>query len=235
MDDPTRSPNLPADLETVNDKRNPTRVSGNDLRPELRQSAEAVRAHIHSGFLNAGRELVRIRPTMRRGEWGPYLAACGFDPGEVGVRRAQRLMQATRAVDAGEVPPDLSLRATLEAVAKKRESKPAPAPKPTEYRPTGPVLDRAAVDAEVQRLLDEGMESGNGALAHLALLTVHVRQTGRLPSRRWWDDDPCSYCDCPSREELTEAKLAGRYDGDPWHCPKGDRRWRCEAEGAADA
>ena len=97
------------------------------------------------------------------------------------------------------------------------------------------MLDRAAVDAEVQRLLDEGMESGNGALAHLALLTVHVRQTGRLPSRRWWDDDPCSYCDCPSREELTEAKLAGRYDGDPWHCPKGDRRWRCEAEGAADA
>ena len=104
--------------------------------PDPRQSAEAVRAHIHSGFLNAGRELVRIRPTMWRGEWGPYLAACGFDPDEVGVRRAQRLMQATRAVDAGEVPPDLSLRATLEAVAKKRAPKPAPAPKPTEYRPS---------------------------------------------------------------------------------------------------
>ena len=124
-------------------------------------------------------------------------------------RHAQKLMQATQAIDAGKVPPDLSLRGTL----------------------TGPELDMPAADDLVREYAAQGMETD--AAVRLGLLTQHAKQTGRLPSPRWWDDDPCSYCDCfpagSTTEERADAWHAGRGP-DPWKCPKGDRRWRCEGQ-----
>ena len=95
----------------------------------LRASAEVVRAHLRAGFLHAGRELSRAKLTCEHGEWLPYLQLC-----EVPTRWAQRMMQAARAIDAGEVPEDLSLNATLLAIAEKRQNPshlPAPAPQPS--------------------------------------------------------------------------------------------------------
>ena len=93
---------------------------------ELRASAEVVRAHLRAGFLHAGRELSRAKLTCRHGEWLPYLQLC-----EVPPRWAQRMMQAARAIDSGEVPEDLSLNATLLAIAEKRQT-PSHLPAPAE-------------------------------------------------------------------------------------------------------
>ena len=232
MHDPTRSRNLPSPPEPVNDPPNRTRLT--DLRLPLRASAEAVRTQLRAGFLHAGRELVRARELCKHGEWLPYLEACG-----VPERAARRMIQAARAIDAGIVPPDLSLRATLAAVTKPR---PAPPPAAKPYRPTGPVLDMAAVD----RLTEQYRAAGDpGDVAHRAMIAQHVLQTGRAPSAAWFDDDPCDYCDCfPAGSTMAERADAwaawklgkGPEAPDPWKCPKGARRWRCEAEGdAADA
>ena len=96
----------------------PTEIIGapapsvNPIRDVLRESAGRVRTHIAAGFTAAGRELLNARALCRHGEWLPYVEACGMTP-----RAAQRLMQAVRAIDAGAVPPDLSLRETLRLAA----------------------------------------------------------------------------------------------------------------------
>ena len=108
---------------------------------ELRASAEAVRGHLRAGFLHAGRELSRAKLTCEHGEWLPYLELCA-----VPVRCAQRMMRAAKAVDAGEVPEDLSLRATLampwpirdqtcRICRRRRTADPEPVPVPVETVP----------------------------------------------------------------------------------------------------
>ena len=223
MDNPTRFRNLPSDLGAVNN------TSVERLRPELRASAEAVRKHIRDGFLATGRELRWAREKCKYGEWTPYLGA-------VGISRsgAFEVMKAAAAVDSGMVPADLSLRGVLARLRKVRRSSIA---QTYVYRPTGPVMDSDAVDAEVARLRQaEGRDWSIDACAHLAMTVVHVRQTGRVPSPRWFEDNPCSYCDCfpagTTMREQVEAWHEGRGP-DPWKCPKGDRRWHCEAAGDA--
>lgn len=65
-------------------------------------------------------------------------------------------------------------------------------------------------------------------VAHFTSVRQHARQTGRLPSTRWFDDNPCSYCDCtPVTHDDQDRPYA-------WtRSPMGDKRWRCEAEGDA--
>ena len=114
-----------------------------------------VRAHLRAGFLHAGRELSRTKLTCEHGEWLPYLALC-----EVPPRWAQRMMQAARAIDAGEVPEDLSLNATLLAIAEKRQNPshlPAQLPAPAPDSPDSPEL--AARVAELTRLQAELAEA----------------------------------------------------------------------------
>ena len=109
-----RSPIVPSEPDPINDSPKRTRVSAK-LPLELQASAAAVRAHVATGFLAAGRELVRVRPTIRRGQWRDYLEVCGFGRGQAAERRARRLMEATRNVEAGIAAPDMSLRAAIEA------------------------------------------------------------------------------------------------------------------------
>ena len=75
--------------------------------------AEAVRGHLRAGFLlrQRPRASSRAKKLCEHGEWLPYLALCAVPD----ARRAdaQLQMRAARAVDAGEVPEDLSLNATL--------------------------------------------------------------------------------------------------------------------------
>ena len=115
---------------------------------ELRASAEVVRTQLRAGFLHAGRELSRAKKLCEHGEWLPYLELCA-----VPARWAQMMMRAARAVDAGEVPEDLSLRATLATVADKRSDVshlPAQLPAPAPDSPDSPEL--AARVAELTRL-----------------------------------------------------------------------------------
>ena len=109
MADPSATESsLPKPTPSVNNQTESVAQKSVPLRKDLRTSAEAVRTHIRGGFLQAGREMLRMRPKCRRSEWLPYVEACGMTP-----RHAQKLMQATRAIAAGKVPPDLSLRGTL--------------------------------------------------------------------------------------------------------------------------
>ena len=85
---------------------------------ELRASAEVVRAHLRAGFLHAGRELSRAKLTCRA--WRvAALPAAMRSAAAVGAADDAALRSA---IDSGEVPEDLSLRATLEAVADTRSN-----------------------------------------------------------------------------------------------------------------
>ena len=125
-------PNLPNARESV--KAN-CALSPDEIRRELRASAEVVRTQLRAGFLHAGRELARAKLTCEHGEWLPYLELC-----EVPPRWAQRMMRAAKAVDSGEVPPDLSLRATLAAVADTSDVSHLPAQLPAPDSPDSPEL-----------------------------------------------------------------------------------------------
>ena len=55
---------------------------------------------------------------------------------------------------------------------------------PAEYRPTGPEFDMPSADDLVREYAAQGMETD--AAVRLGLLTQHAKQTGSLPSPRWW-------------------------------------------------
>ena len=232
MDDPTRSRNLPTDPETVNDRANTpigAFASGAEsldglwqhIRAEYADTVELGRRTM-AGVHRGGALLIEAKARTEHGDWLPRLTWAGIAP-----RTAQRFMRIASNYALDEVCEFASVDAAERALSAPRAAKP--------YRPTGPVLDMAAAVAEIGRLRESGMDSTSDDVCTLGIETVHVRQTGRLPSRGWWDDDPCSYCDCfaGTRQEQIDAWHDGRGP-DPWKCPKGDSRWRCEAEGDAE-
>lgn len=92
-----------------------------NLTLELRQSAEAVHAHLRSAgrsFLLAGRELRAAKDRTSHGEWQHFLAYL-----EIPDSTARALMRAAKAVDDGVVPEGRSLRVTLKDLADHRREK----------------------------------------------------------------------------------------------------------------
>ena len=90
---------------------------------ELRVIAEAIHGRTRHTFYDNGRDFIRGKALCQHGEWLLFVEASGFS-----ARSAQAQMQAARAIDAGEVPPALTLDATLAAVAKSADSAHLPAP-----------------------------------------------------------------------------------------------------------
>lgn len=90
---------------------------------ELRVIAEAIHGRTRHTFYDNGRDFIRAKALCQHGQWLPFVEASGFS-----ARSAQAQMQAARAIDAGEVPPHLTLDATLAAVAKRADSAQLPAP-----------------------------------------------------------------------------------------------------------
>lgn len=90
---------------------------------ELRVIAEAIHGRTRHTFYDNGRDFIRAKALCQHGQWLAFVEASGFTP-----RAAQLQMQAARAVDAGEVPPDLTLRETLAVIRKGEIVSHLPAP-----------------------------------------------------------------------------------------------------------
>ena len=76
----------------------------------------------HRAYLAAGAKLLDARAAAKRGEWAPFLTACGDDLDE---RTAQRMMQLARS---GRTPDDVTaaggVRGALESLAQRRNPSP---------------------------------------------------------------------------------------------------------------
>ena len=87
----------------------------------------------HRAYLAAGAMLVEAREAAKRGEWAPFLAACGD---ELDERTAQRMMQLARSgMTAADVTAAGGIRGALESLAAPRNPSPVtgngtPAPDP---------------------------------------------------------------------------------------------------------
>ena len=224
MDDPTRFRNLPSQPEPVNGPKAPNLA---DLWQTIRETyshAEHLGRQTVEAVHRVGALLIAAKRQTDHGEWQPRLRAAGVAP-----RTAARFMRIAERYTADQVREFRSVYAAERALA-------APTSGAKPYRPTGPVMDSAAAD----RLIEQYRAAGDpDDVAERGLIAQHVLQTGRAPSAAWFDDNPCSYCDCfpagSTTHDQVDAWRAGRGP-DPWKCPKGDRRWRCEAAGdAADS
>jgi hypothetical protein len=83
------------------------------LPVELRVLAERINARTRHTWYDNGRDFIQGKAQCEHGQWLAFLAVSGF-----GERPAQLQMQAARAIDAGEVPPDLTLQQTLVVIRK---------------------------------------------------------------------------------------------------------------------
>ena len=117
-DDPINLPNARESVKANSDISPP-------LPLELRVIAEAIHGRTRHTFYDNGRDFIRAKALCQHGEWLPFVEASGFTP-----RAAQLQMQAARAVDAGEVPEDLTLRETLAVIRKSEIVSHLPAPAP---------------------------------------------------------------------------------------------------------
>ena len=98
-------------MAALNGTKRRTRAQIAPLKPlpvELRVLAERINTRTRHTWYDNGRDFIQGKAQCEHGQWLEFLSISGF-----GERTAQVQMQAARAVDAGEVPPELTLQQTL--------------------------------------------------------------------------------------------------------------------------
>ena len=86
-------------------------VAAAEVRDELATYKRSSHA-AHTAYLAAGAKLVEAREVAQRGEWGPFLAACGVES-----RTAQNMMQLARTgLSAEQVTDHGGVRGALESL-----------------------------------------------------------------------------------------------------------------------
>ena len=175
----------------------------------------------HRAYLAAGAKLLDARAAAKRGEWAPFLTACGDDLDE---RTAQRMMQLARS---GLTPDDVTaaggVRGALESLAQRRNPSPVTAieaPEPAEphsHAHASPVMGGderpAAVLAPETRTTGttEGPKSDPAPAPVLAPMTLYQWRRAR---------GECTSCGapadgavrCPGCVERVSAQRAKRRE-----------------------
>ena len=141
-------------------------------------------AAAHRAYLAAGAKLAEAREVARRGEWAPFLAACGDGLDE---RTAQRMMRLARS---GMTPDDVTaaggLRAALESLAAPRNPSPV-----TGIASPAPAPESASVaDIEVPNGAARRSHVHESALAAGEHRSVQAGAPDRCPNTADWVGEP---------------------------------------------